>query len=186
MSITCSRRAHESADVTRICAHQQALAQCRNWLDQHWPTVSARRSAAMVRRRGWRRDPGVAAVAGDMAASLMAGQARQHIEDYPDNTTRFLDHRPRRSAPQWPRQDLYYRSSRNKPGALFTLLDPFRTRRVSLTRIDTRPVAHREVGLRFLYRVRGHVQDEISPASVRTRRAIYFAEASGVLPAAVL
>lgn len=25
--------------VTRICAHQQALAQCRNWLDINWPNV---------------------------------------------------------------------------------------------------------------------------------------------------
>ena len=30
-------------------------------------------------------------------------------------------------------------SSRNKPGALFTLLDPFRREGISLTRIDTRP-----------------------------------------------
>jgi chorismate mutase/prephenate dehydratase len=28
-------------DVTHICAHQQALAQCRKWLDTHWPTSSA-------------------------------------------------------------------------------------------------------------------------------------------------
>ena len=26
-------------DVTRICAHQQALAQCRTWLDRHWPNA---------------------------------------------------------------------------------------------------------------------------------------------------
>ena len=26
-------------DITRICAHQQALAQCRNWLEQHFPNV---------------------------------------------------------------------------------------------------------------------------------------------------
>ena len=25
--------------VVRICAHQQALAQCRSWLDRHWPDV---------------------------------------------------------------------------------------------------------------------------------------------------
>ena len=30
-------------------------------------------------------------------------------------------------------------SSRNKPGALYELLDPFRKAGVSLTRIDTRP-----------------------------------------------
>ena len=31
--------AYRGAGVKRICAHQQALAQCRNWLDQHWPAV---------------------------------------------------------------------------------------------------------------------------------------------------
>ena len=57
------------ADVTRICAHQQALAQCRNWLDRHMPNVE--REAVSSNGEAARMaagTPGVAAVAGDMAA----------------------------------------------------------------------------------------------------------------------
>ena len=58
-------------NITRICAHQQALAQCRNWLDQHWPqvereAVSSNGEAARIALE----TPGVAAIAGDMAADL--------------------------------------------------------------------------------------------------------------------
>ncbi|MFK8043813.1 prephenate dehydratase, partial [Congregibacter sp.] len=50
-------------------------------------------------------------------------------------------------------------SSRNKPGALFTLLDPFRRHGVSLTRIDTRPSRTEKWAYVFFIEFEGHVQD---------------------------
>ncbi|MDP4650392.1 MAG: chorismate mutase, partial [Haliea sp.] len=115
-------------EVTRICAHQQALAQCRHWLDTHWPrvereAVSSNGEAARLAAT----TPGVAAVAGDMAADLYhLDRLAEHIEDYPDNTTRFLVV-GREEVPASGRDKTsLIVSSRNKPGALFTLLDPFR------------------------------------------------------------
>ena len=51
-------------------------------------------------------------------------------------------------------------SSRNKPGALFSLLEPFRTRGVSLTRIDTRPSRTEKWAYVFFIEFEGHVQDD--------------------------
>jgi chorismate mutase/prephenate dehydratase len=148
-------------DVTRICAHQQALAQCRNWLDRHWPkverqAVSSNGEAARMAAS----TPGVAAVAGDMAAELYQLQPlAQHIEDYPDNTTRFLVIGREEVPPSGMDKTSIIVSSRNKPGALFSLLDPFRRAGVSLTRIDTRPSRTEKWAYVFFIEFEGHLQD---------------------------
>ena len=151
-----------SADsVNRICAHQQALAQCRNWLDQHWPgiereAVSSNGEAARMALE----TPGVAAVAGDMAADLyQLEKLAEHIEDYADNTTRFLVIGREEVPPSGQDKTSIIVSSRNKPGALFTLLEPFRRGGVSLTRIDTRPSRTEKWAYVFFIEFEGHLQD---------------------------
>jgi chorismate mutase / prephenate dehydratase len=151
-----------AADITQICAHQQALAQCRNWLDRHWPNVErvavssngeAARMAAAT--------PGIAAVAGDMAAEQYAlEKLAEHVEDYADNTTRFLVIGREEVPPSGRDKTSIVVSSRNKPGALFSLLDPFRRGGVSLTRIDTRPSRTEKWAYVFFIEFEGHVQDE--------------------------
>ncbi|HAN26314.1 MAG TPA: prephenate dehydratase, partial [Haliea salexigens] len=63
--------------------------------------------------------PGVAAVAGDMAAELYhLDRLAEHIEDYPDNTTRFLVVGREEVPPSGRDKTSLIVSSRNKPGAL--------------------------------------------------------------------
>ena len=154
---------HTRADsITRICAHQQALAQCRNWLDQHWPgvereAVSSNGEAARMALE----TPGVAAVAGDMAAELyQLEKLAEHIEDYADNTTRFLIIGREEVPPSGRDKTSIIVSSRNKPGALYLLLDPFRKAGVSLTRIDTRPSRTEKWAYVFFIEFEGHLQDD--------------------------
>jgi len=147
--------------IVKICAHQQALAQCRNWLDLHWPkiereAVSSNGEAARIAAT----TPGVAAVAGDMAAELYGlDRLAERIEDYPDNTTRFLVVGREEVPPSGRDKTSIIVSSRNKPGALFTLLDPFRRAGVSLTRIDTRPSRTEKWAYVFFIEFEGHLQD---------------------------
>jgi chorismate mutase/prephenate dehydratase len=149
-------------DVKRICAHQQALAQCRTWLDKHWPNVervavSSNGEAARMAAE----TPGVAAVAGDMAAELYRlEKLAAHIEDYADNTTRFLIIGREDVPPSGRDKTSIIVSSRNKPGALFTLLDPFRRGGISLTRIDTRPSRTEKWAYVFFIEFEGHLQDD--------------------------
>ncbi|KAA1192439.1 prephenate dehydratase [Pseudohalioglobus sediminis] len=148
--------------IQRICAHQQALAQCRNWLDQHCPgierqAVSSNGEAARIAAS----TPGVAAIAGDIAAELYGLEKQaQHIEDYADNTTRFLVIGREEVPPSGCDKTSIIVSSRNKPGALFLLLDPFRKAGVSLTRIDTRPSRTEKWAYVFFIEFEGHLQDE--------------------------
>jgi len=148
--------------ITRICAHQQGLAQCRNWLDKHWPNVervavSSNGEAARLAAE----TPGVAAIAGDMAADLyQLEKMAEHIEDYSDNTTRFLIIGREEVPPSGRDKTSVIVSSRNKPGALFALLDPFRRAGISLTRIDTRPSRTEKWAYVFFIEFEGHLQDE--------------------------
>lgn len=148
-------------DITRICAHQQALAQCRHWLDAHWAAVekqavSSNGEAARIASV----TPGTAAVAGDMAAEAYRLEAlAEHIEDAADNTTRFLVVGRDEVPPSGADKTSIVVSSRNKPGALFTLLDPFRRHGVSLTRIDTRPSRTEKWAYVFFIEFEGHIQD---------------------------
>ncbi|MEH6590183.1 MAG: prephenate dehydratase [Halioglobus sp.] len=149
-------------DVVRICAHQQALAQCRNWLDSHWPhvervAVSSNGEAAKMAAA----EAGTAAIAGDMAAELYGlKKLAEHIEDYADNTTRFLIIGRKEVPPSGRDKTSIIVSSRNKPGALFTLLEPFRREGISLTRIDTRPSRTEKWAYVFFIEFEGHMHDD--------------------------
>ena len=82
-----------------------------------------------------------------------------HIEDYADNTTRFLVI-GREEVPSSGRDKTsIIVSSRNRPGALFDLLEPFRRAGVSLTRIDTRPSRTEKWAYVFFIEFEGHLQD---------------------------
>lgn len=149
-------------DITRICAHQQALAQCRTWLDKHWShiereAVSSNGEAARIAAE----TPGVAAVAGDMALERYRLEAlATHIEDYADNTTRFLVIGREEVLPSGRDKTSIIVASRNKPGALFSLLEPFRRGNVSLTRIDTRPSRTEKWAYVFFIEFEGHLRDD--------------------------
>ena len=150
-----------AGDVVRICAHQQALAQCRNWLETHWPrvekqAVSSNGEAARLAAS----TPGTAAIAGDMAAEAWhLERLAEAIEDAADNTTRFLVVGRNEVPPSGADKTSIIVSSRNKPGALFTLLDPFRRHGVSLTRIDTRPSRTEKWAYVFFIEFEGHLQE---------------------------
>lgn len=151
-----------SADnIQRICAHQQALAQCRGWLEQYWPdlekiAVSSNGEAARLAAQ----EEGTAAIAGDMAADQYGLEKLfEKIEDFAHNTTRFLIiGRDEVSASGADKTSIIV-SSRNRPGALFDLLEPFRTAGVSLTRIDTRPSRTEKWAYVFFIEFEGHLLD---------------------------
>ena len=104
--------------------------------------------------------PGVAAIAGDMAAELyQLERVAEHVEDYADNTTRFLIIGREDVPPSGRDKTSIIISSRNKPGALFSLLEPFRRGGVSLTRIDTRPSRTEKWAYVFFIEFEGHLQD---------------------------
>jgi chorismate mutase / prephenate dehydratase len=182
---------HDMDAVKRVCAHAQALAQCRAWLDQHVPDVE--RIPMSSNGEGARRardERGTAAIAGRSAAEIYGlNLLADEIEDRPDNTTRFLVvGRKLFSASGADRTTLMMTGSGpDDPGALFRLLEPLAKHGINMTRIESRPSRKRKWDYVFFIDVEGHVSD----AAVATALAEIEAQANmfrvlGSYPRAVL
>ena len=150
------------ADVKRVCAHAQALAQCRGWLDDQLPDVE--RVAVSSNAEGARRardERGTAAIASRAAAEIYGlTLLANDIEDRADNTTRFsVVGRKLFSSSGADRTTLLVSASdTDDPGALFRLLEPLAEHRVNMTRIESRPSRKRKWDYVFFIDVEGHVE----------------------------
>ena len=127
--------------ISRIYSHAQSLAQCRKWLDAHYP--AAERIAVSSNAEAARRIAGewnAAAIAGDMAAEMYnLTRLYEKIEDMPDNSTRFLIIGTQHVPLSGDDKSSIIVAVRNKPGALYNLLAPFHRHGIDLTRVETRP-----------------------------------------------
>ncbi|MGI9284191.1 MAG: prephenate dehydratase [Pseudomonadales bacterium] len=153
----------KAEDIRQICGHQQALAQSRGWLTKNWPhveqnAVSSNGEAARLATS----DVHTAAIASAMAADLYELQcAAANIEDRADNTTRFLVIGDQIVHPSGSDKTSIIVATRNKPGALFKLLEPFHRDGVMLTRIDTRPSQTETWAYLFFIEFEGHQDDTL-------------------------
>lgn len=153
----------DSSGIRKICAHQQALAQAKNWLDTNWKGVEREAVASnAVAARMALADSSVAAVAGDIAAEqygLM--KLATYIEDMSNNSTRFLVIGTESVGPSGSDKTSLIVEAKNKPGALFALLEPFNANGISLTRIDTRPSLTDKWSYAFFIEFEGHQEDAL-------------------------
>jgi chorismate mutase/prephenate dehydratase len=150
--------------IVRVCSHQQSLAQCRAWLQDHLPDVEriGVASNAEAARRA-RDEDGTAAIAGQTAAEVYNLEVlATDIEDRPDNTTRFLVLGRKLFQPSGEdRTTLLVSVSRGTaPGALFRLLEPLARHGVSMTRIESRPSRRRKWDYVFFIDLEGHCADK--------------------------
>jgi chorismate mutase/prephenate dehydratase len=127
--------------VTRVYSHAQSLSQCVQWLAKHLasvPRVAVASNAEAARLAA--SEAGTAAIAGEIAASIYGlAILAPHIEDEPNNTTRFwvLGRIP--VAPSGRDKTSLVMSAPNRPGAVHALLEPFAKHGVSMSRFESRP-----------------------------------------------
>ncbi|MCU0950773.1 MAG: prephenate dehydratase [Burkholderiaceae bacterium] len=176
--------------VKRICAHSQALAQCTEWLGHHYPDiertpVSSNGEAARLAST----DPSVAAVAGDIAAQrygLMP--VATHIQDDPQNRTRFVVLGRQDTTPQSPPardKTSLILAVPNKAGAVFHMLAPLEQHGVSMTRFESRPARSGTWEYWFYVDVEGHEKDpKVARALEALREVCAFYKSLGSYPAA--
>lgn len=150
-------------EIERIYSHQQTLAQCRRWLNGHYPNVPrvpATSNAEAARRAS--EEPGAAAIAGEIAAEIYSLEVlSRQIEDESDNTTRFIVVGREDIGPSGTDKTSIMVSTHNQPGALYKLLEPFHRHGVSLTSIETRPSRNGMWSYVFFIDFEGHRDDEL-------------------------
>jgi chorismate mutase/prephenate dehydratase len=159
-------------EVSRIYSHAQSLAQCAQWLAQHVPgvprvAVASNAEAARLAAA----EPGAAAIAGENAASIYALDViAPHIEDEPNNTTRFwvLGRQPVPASGC--DETSLVMSAPNRPGAVHGLLEPLATHGVSMTRFESRPARTGLWEYLFFVDLVGHETDPAVAAALAELR----------------
>jgi chorismate mutase/prephenate dehydratase len=175
--------------IDRVLAHQQALAQCRGWLDDNLPgvehvaVVSNAEAARIVRE-----ESGSAAIASEMAAELYELTIlERNIEDEPDNTTRFLVIGDRLVEASGDDKTSILISVRNKPGALYAMLKPIAEHGISMTRIESRPSRQAIWEYVFYIDLDGHRDsDNVAAALAELSAETFAVKVLGSYPKAVL
>jgi chorismate mutase/prephenate dehydratase len=149
------------ATVREVCAHPQALAQCKGWLQSNLPGVTMRAvssNAEGARLAG--QDATLAAIAGQAARDHYGLQAlAEGIQDNVHNRTRFLVIGAADSAASGRDLTSVVLAVANRPGAVYRMLEPLDRHGVSMTRFESRPARNGRWEYYFYIDMLGHRTD---------------------------
>lgn len=175
--------------ISKIYSHQQSLAQCRKWLDAHYPqaervAVNSNAEAARRIQTEWHS----AAIAGELAERQYGLTAlHRNIEDNPSNTTRFLIIGREQVPPSGEDKTSLLIAAHDRAGALLEILAPFAQHGVSLTSIETRPALPDKWAYVFFIDLNGHQNDaNVAQALDAVRPLVKNLRVLGSYPRAVL
>ena len=145
-----------------IHAHEQTLAQCKNWLDAHCPDVkrvpvSSNAQAA----KNAKDNSGILAIAGSLASEKYGLEIiRRNIEDYSENTTRFIVIGFQEVSSTGEDKTSLLVTTKNESGALYNLLKPIQKNGLKLTHITYRPSKINKWHYSFFFDFEGHKDDK--------------------------
>lgn len=153
-----------NSDIRVILSHPQPLAQCRNYLANHYPNaqiiaVESTAEAARIISTGIKHH---AAIANRNASKIFdLTIVAADIQDHPHNCTRFviLSRQPASHVDGDWKTSIVCRIRGDKPGSLFHLLQELANNHINLVRIESRP-ARTELGeYIFFMDMEGSVED---------------------------
>jgi len=159
-------------NIKRLHVHPQALAQCRNWVQQNLPNVEILETSSNARSAELAAHPfvnqknsnfrgKVAAITGFLAAEKYKLQIlEQDIQDNAANATRFLVLGRQCSPPTGDDRTSLMVSVSDKVGALHEAIAAFRKFRINLTKIESRPSKRKAWEYFFFIDCDGHAQDK--------------------------
>ena len=149
-------------EILRIYSHGHAFPQCREWLEKHYGRCELREVASTsIGAQMASREPGTAAIASALASKIyMIPILFPNIEDRTHNTTRFVVVGNDSERPTGRDKTSMIAHLRNRPGALFGALEPFRDSGINLTHIDSRPTKAEQWEYLFFIEFEGHVEEE--------------------------
>ena len=164
--------------IEKVYSKDQALAQCRMWLQRHLPhaqilSAGSTSSAVQIAKK----TPGVAAVASPIAAEYYGMPVVvANIQDKPDNTTRFFVIGKQASGSAGGGRDMTSflislgDDAASHPGALLKMLLPMAKRGINLSKIESRPSKKRPWDYFFFIDVTGHYDDPAMREAVKHLR----------------
>ncbi len=151
-------------EVKVIISHPQPLAQCRQYIKLHYPKAEVRSTGSTSHAARLAQEfPEMAAIAGAGAAERYNLKIlAKDIQDGSENVTRFaVVGKEMEPATGRDKTSLAIYLDRDRPGALYSILQEFAIRDINLTRIESRP-SRRGLGDYYFYiDLEGHISDPI-------------------------
>src|SRR5438034_5166667 len=173
------------AQIKKLFAHPQALAQCRGWVQNNLPRVeiietsSNARSAELAAK-----EKNSAAIAGQLAADKYRVPVLEHnIQDNAANAPRFLVLGRQCSPSTGHDRTSLMISLVDKVGALHRALAAFRHYRLNMTKIESRPSKRKAWEYFFFIDCDGHASDhKVAKAIAELERQCSFVKVLGSYP----
>lgn len=153
----------ELGRITTIYSHEHAIAQCRNWINNHLPgatlvpVTSTARGAEMATQ-----ESGAAAICSAIAANIYGLQiVASNIEDLSSNKTRFfvVAAEPPAIPPTGHDKTSIAFQVSHRPGALVEVLAVFQRQGINLMMIQSRPSRQQAWEYRFFADLQAHHDD---------------------------
>jgi chorismate mutase/prephenate dehydratase len=171
--------------IKKVYSHPHALAQCRNWLEEHLPHATLKPVASTARAAEMAaNDKSSAAIANAYAANIYGLMAlRKHIEDHPNNFTRFLVIGHHNPGPTGHDKTSIMFSAKDEPGVLFKILRPLASSSINLTKIESRPLKKKTWEYVFFIDMDGHAEDrKVARALKQMEKVCSFVQVLGSYP----
>lgn len=153
----CLMSSVSSEKVSRICSKQEALGQCRRWLNANMSGIEfdAVNSTTLAAEMASKSD--CAAIASRFAAELYGLDIlAENIQDVSGNTTRFLVIGRTCSEPTGEDKTSIYFGIKDKVGALHDALDTLKINGINMSKIESRPSGDKVWEYVFFVDFEGH------------------------------
>lgn len=161
--------ATELADIQRVYAFGQPANQCKGWLRANLAHAEIIEAAPTARAAKMAlEDPHGAAICNKLAAETVGIPILvEHIEDNPNNRTRFVVLGYNEPAKTGKDKTSFMFNVRNRPGTLVEALKAFENAGVNLTMIESRPAQRATFEYIFYCDADGHRLDASLQAAIR-------------------
>jgi len=155
-------QASSLSEIKRVYSIPTATAQCRNWLRANLPDVEILDVSTTARgAQLCAEEPTSAAIATSLAAEIYGLKLlAEHIEDNPQNRTRFLVVGYNEPAPSGRDKTSVMFSVPHKAGSLFRAMSAFEKYDINLTMIESRPTKLTPWEYVFFIDCQGHIKDQ--------------------------
>lgn len=178
-------KAKKLSEIKKVYSHSHALGQCRQWLEKNLPRANLKAVASTARAAEIAaKEKNAAAIASSYAANIYSlNVLRKHIEDHPNNFTRFLviGHTPPKRTGNDKSSVMF--SMPDEPGVLSKILKIFATAGLNLTKIESRPLRQKTWEYVFFIDVDGHASEKgVADALAKVQKVCSFVKVLGSYP----
>ena len=156
-------------NITQVSSHPVALAQCEKFVASYpgIKRVANDGTAGSVREVMGAGDPTKAGIASKRAAKVYGGVIlREHLEDHPENYTRFLLLATSAEVAENADKLSLVLYLAHRPGSLCSVLNAFARRNLNLLKIESRPIPGTPWSYCFYLDLQASLKDEETRAAL--------------------